>query len=282
MNEITNCRRRIEILEKDKNSAKQLLVELNKKILAAEEKVNELTGSRAELTKKREEISLQLQNLRLEIVSSQKDIDALNSDIVFAKSTGNENLERKAELNQEIERIKSVILEKTELINSTNAEIEKLIANQNERSKAIEKINADREQLEKRSAEIRTIERDKTSERETSGRELARLEERKINIQKQYDDIISKLWEEYELTRREAEDCAVEIDDSKQAQRRLNELKQKIRSLGNVNVSAIEEYKEVSERYEFMSAQVNDVEKSKKEIEKLITDLTKQIGRAHV
>ena len=282
MNEITNCRRRIETLEKDKNSAKQLLVELNKKILAAEEKVNELTGSRAELTKKREEISLQLQNLRLEIVSSQKDIDALNSDIVFAKSTGNENLERKAELNQEIERIKSVILEKTELINSTNAEIEKLIANQNERSKAIEKINADRELLEKRSAEIRTIERDKTSERETSGRELARLEERKINIQKQYDDIISKLWEEYELTRREAEDCAVEIDDSKQAQRRLNELKQKIRSLGNVNVSAIEEYKEVSERYEFMSAQVNDVEKSKKEIEKLITDLTKQMKEVFV
>ena len=282
MNEITNCRRRIETLEKDKNSAKQLLVELNKKILAAEEKVNELTGSRAELTKKREEISLQLQNLRLEIVSSQKDIDALNSDIVFAKSTGNENLERKAELNQEIERIKSVILEKTELINSTNAEIEKLIANQNERSKAIEKINVDREQLEKRSAEIRTIERDKTSERETSGRELARLEERKINIQKQYDDIISKLWEEYELTRREAEDCAVEIDDSKQAQRRLNELKQKIRSLGNVNVSAIEEYKEVSERYEFMSAQVNDVEKSKKEIEKLITDLTKQMKEVFV
>ena len=282
MNEITNCRRRIETLEKDKNSAKQLLVELNKKILAAEEKVNELTGSRAELTKKREEISLQLQNLRLEIVSSQKDIDALNSDIVFAKSTGNENLERKAELNQEIERIKSVILEKTELINSTNAEIEKLIANQNERSKAIEKINADREQLEKRSAEIRTIERDKTSERETSGRELARLEERKINIQKQYDDIISKLWEEYELTRREAEECAVEIDDSKQAQRRLNELKQKIRSLGNVNVSAIEEYKEVSERYEFMSAQVNDVEKSKKEIEKLITDLTKQMKEVFV
>ena len=282
MNEITNCRRRIETLEKDKNSAKQLLVELNKKILAAEEKVNELTGSRAELTKKREEISLQLQNLRLEIVSSQKDIDALNSDIVFAKSTGNENLERKAELNQEIERIKSVILEKTELINSTNAEIEKLIADQNERSKAIEKINADREQLEKRSAEIRTIERDKTSERETSGRELARLEERKINIQKQYDDIISKLWEEYELTRREAEDCAVEIDDSKQAQRRLNELKQKIRSLGNVNVSAIEEYKEVSERYEFMSAQVNDVEKSKKEIEKLITDLTKQMKEVFV
>lgn len=124
--------------------------------------------------------------------------------------------------------------------------------------------------MKKRSAEIRTIERDKTSERETSGRELARLEERKINIQKQYDDIISKLWEEYELTRREAEDCAVEIDDSKQAQRRLNELKQKIRSLGNVNVSAIEEYKEVSERYEFMSAQVMMLKSQRKRLKSLL------------
>lgn len=52
--------------------------------------------------------------------------------------------------------------------------------------------------------------------------------------------------------------------------------------MGNVNVSAIEEYKEVSERYEFMSAQVNDVEKSKKEIEKLITDLTKQMKEVFV
>lgn len=95
MNEITNCRRRIETLEKDKNSAKQILVELNKKILAAEEKVNELTGSRAELTKKREEISFQLQNLRLEIVSSQKDIDALNSDIVLQNQQAMKTLKEK-------------------------------------------------------------------------------------------------------------------------------------------------------------------------------------------
>ncbi len=169
MNEITNCRRRIETLEKDKNSANEFLVVLNKKILAAKEKVNELTGSRTELTKKREEISLQLQNCDLKLFLRKRISMFLIRILFFANSTGNENLERKAELNQEIERIKSVILEKTEFINCTNAEIEELIANQNERSKAIEKINADREQLEKRSAEIRTIERDKTSERETSG-----------------------------------------------------------------------------------------------------------------
>ncbi len=136
--------------------------------------------------------------------------------------------------------------------------------------------------MKRRSVELRTLERDKTSEREVSGRELSRLEERKINLQNQYDNIISKLWEEYELTKREAEEQAIEIPDSNAAQKRLNELKQKIKNLGNVNVSAIEEYKEVSERFEFMSTQVNDVEKSKREIERLITDLTKQMKEVFV
>ena len=62
----------------------------------------------------------------------------------------------------------------------------------------------------------------------------------------------------------------------------MSELKQRIKSLGTVNVSAIEEYKEVSERYEFMSVQVADVEKSKKEIENLITTLTKQMKEVFV
>lgn len=121
---------------------------------------------------------MQLQNLRLEIVSSQKDIDALNSDIVFAKSTGNENLERKAELNQEIERIKSVILEKTELINSTNAEIEKLIANQNERSKAIEKSMLTENSLKNAvpKSELLSVIKHQSVKPPA---ELARLEERK-------------------------------------------------------------------------------------------------------
>ena len=55
------------------------------------------------------------------------------------------------------------------------------------------------------------------------------------------------------------------------------ELKQKIKSLGTVNLSAIEEYKEVSERYTFMSEQLGDVEKSKAELLKLISELTKQM-----
>ena len=281
-NEIKECKSRIEKLKESGAQAKKQLAELNSKIAKAEEKVNAVTGNRAELTQKREELTTLLQNIRLEIVTAQKDIDALNSEIVFAQNTGSDHEDKKAELLKQIETINDSVNETQNRIKSLNTEI---IAIENEQKalyNKIEEINTQKDTLEKRSAEIRSFERDKNAERETSGRELARLEERKINLQKQYDDIISKLWEEYELTKREAEEKAIEIEDSAKANKRLSELKQKIKGLGNVNVSAIEEYKEVSERYEFMSKQVNDVEKSKKEIERIIYDLTKQMKEVFV
>lgn len=281
-NEIKDCKNRIEKLKESGAQAKKQLAELNSKIAKAEEKVNAVTGNRAELSQKREELTTLLQNIRLEIVTAQKDIDALNSEIVFAQNTGSDHEEKKAELIKQIETINNTVADTKKRIESLNAEITAIENEQKTLYNKIEEINAQKDTLEKRSAEIRSFERDKNAERETSGRELARLEERKINLQKQYDDIIAKLWEEYELTRREAEENAVEIEDSAKANKRLNELKQKIKGLGNVNVSAIEEYKEVSERYEFMSMQVNDVEKSKKEIERLINDLTKQMKEVFV
>ncbi len=275
--ETADCLDRIEGLKRSREQARVRLMELNIKIAEAEEKVNAVTGSRAELTQKREELTSVLQNIRLEIVTAQKDIDALNAEIVNAKNSGTDNTERKRELLSQIAQTERAVEEKTEEIAALRRLIEEAKQTQERHRQQIEALNAQRELLEKRSVDIRLIERDKSSERENAGRELARLEERKINLQKDYDNIISKLWEEYELTRREAEKTAIEIEDSAKAQKRLTSLKQSIKALGNVNVSAIEEYKEVSERYEFMSVQVSDVEKSKSEIERLITTLTKQM-----
>ena len=280
--EVEECQKKIEILKKSREQARERLSELNIKIAQAEQHVNDVTGSSAELTKSREELSSLLQNIRLEIVTAQKDIDVLNSEIVYARNTGTNNDERKSELFNQIHSVESVINEISGRIESYKNDVTSL---ENTRSSVADKINSLTQQkdlLEKRSIEMRESERNKTNERETSGRELARLEERKLNIQKEYDNIISKLWEEYELTKREAEQTAIEIEDAPKAQRRLNELKKSIKNLGSVNVSAIEEYKEVSERYQFMSAQVNDVEKSKKEITSLITNLTKQMKEVFV
>ena len=65
---------------------------------------------------------------------------------------------------------------------------------------------------------LRERERETTAQRENVGRELARLQERSDSLQKEYDQIISKLWEEYELTRREAEEEARPIEDLAAAQ----------------------------------------------------------------
>ncbi len=279
ISEFTN---KIQVLTEDRKNAGELLLQFNRRISEAEEKVNSITGSRAKMIEQREEIADKLQNVRLEIVTAQKDIDALNSEILFAENSSNNFDERQKELNNQIEDYKTKNAEIQSRIAVIEAEIKEMSEKIEMYNLSISNINSDKEKFEKRNAELRAAERDKTSEREISGRELSRLEERKINLQKQYDDIISKLWEEYELTKREAEENAIEIPDSAVAQKRLNELKQKIKNLGSVNVSAIEEYKEVSERYEFMSAQVNDVEKSKREIEHLITDLTKQMKEVFI
>ena len=280
--EINSCLDRIEQLKLSRAKAREKLTELNQKIASAEENVNKVTGSRTQLTEQREKLSAQLQNIRLEIVRAQKDIDALNSEIVFAKNTGADNLEKQAELNSQIETLQESIRSAETEIERLNGAVANIESTQQSLRQQIEALNQKREQLEKRSTDIRSIERSKASEREHSGQELARLEERKINIEKDYNNIISKLWEEYELTKREAEKIAVPVAEPQKAQRRLTELKQSIKSLGSVNVSAIEEYKEVSERYEFMSVQVADIEKSKKEIESLISSLTKQMKEVFV
>jgi chromosome segregation protein len=76
------------------------------------------------------------------------------------------------------------------------------------------------------------------------------------------------------MTFSEAENFATPVEDIHSAQRELAELKSKIKSLGHVNVSAIDEYREVSERYAFMSEQLTDTQKSKADLEKVIRELT--------
>lgn len=280
--EYSACENKIASFLQSKNEASEKLVEISSKISEAESEIDSISGDRAVLSEKREQLSEQLQNLRLEIVTYEKDIDALKSEIDSAKALGENQQQRKETAQSEIDRINKRSVETTKLISDLESETNAISAKIDKCKEKINEINEIKTQLEKQTIQLRHQERDKTSERENIGRELARLEERKISLQKQYDDIIAKLWEEYELTRREAEEISIKIDDIKSAQKRLNELKQKIKSLGSVNVSAIEEYKEVSERYEFLSAQVKDVEKSKNEIERLITDLTKQMKEVFV
>ncbi len=259
------------------SKAETELARIEKEIKTAQEKIETLSGTMEQQGEKRESLTAELQDIKLETVALNKDIEALRSEIASAELSGSDQDSKKAEILSEIEKVKKMNKETENTIFSFKNNETKLrrdVAYNNER---ITDLSAERAKLEKRNAELRKLEREKSSEKENIGQELARLEERKNNLNKQYEDIIRKLWDEYELTPRQAKETAVKIENISAAQKRLSELKSKIKALGSVNVAAIDEYKEVSERYEFMKAQVGDVEKSKKEIISLIGDLTKQM-----
>lgn len=276
------CASKISESKAARKLAQKDLVRYNAEIEDAEMKIKALSGTRDEMVQRREAFADKLQELRLDILSCEKDIDTMKAEIETARLSGDNHRTRIGELQTEkeiIEHNNSEIENKIAELNQSITALEDKVAASN---RMIEELNAERSELEKRSVELRKLERDKSSERELASNELSRLEVRKDNQQKEFDSIISKLWEEYELTRREAEEQAIEIENLTQARSRLSTLKQQIKSLGSVNVAAIEEYKEVSERYTFMKAQVDDVEKSKKEIENLISGLTKQMKEVFV
>ena len=253
-----------------------------KEIAEKEEKIRSLTGSKDELIRRREKLTEELQDVKLRIMTAQKDISLVETEIETAE-TQQKNAAEKIRLS--IEESESLAQNNVQLLSQAQTLDDEALAlsKQSEKCRSeIMTLTNERIGIDMRSAELRKEEKQALSEKEKIGGELARLNERRISLQSSYDETVKKLWDEYELGIREARQCAAEISDPAKSQRRLNELKQKIRSLGNVNVSAIEEYKEVSERYTFMSGQLSDVEKSKSQLLKLIGDLTKQMREIFV
>jgi len=260
------------------------LLELNKrcdevscKINEIEEQIEAVSGDRSYLTKERESLSARYQELKLDVVARENKISAANDSIIDIENRRKDYFGRLDSMKAEREEL----FEKNNVLTIQAQELEQKAQSLREQSKAngeqCENIRQEKISLEQKSSDLRRAEREKSSERENIVREAVRLEERKVSVQKQYDDIVKKLWDEYELTRSEAENQAADIENINAAQRRVAELKNKIRALGNVNIGAIEEYAEVSERFEFMSVQVGDVERSKVELLKMISDFTGQM-----
>ena len=82
------------------------------------------------------------------------------------------------------------------------------------------------------------------------------------------------MWSEYEMTLNQAKELKKEeLSSLPEIRRQIDALKEQIKSLGNINVNAIEDYREVSERYEFMRAQHEDLVNAQAELEKIIEEL---------
>jgi chromosome segregation protein len=268
---------RLSELSAQKNRAEEAIAGFTSSMEELQAKLSEINGSRDEQNRKSDEIAGRMQEIRMGILALEKDRDSLLTAVEELKKRKEDHAGRAEELRNEIQAVEAATALLGVRIDSLKKEAEALRKEAKEKTASIDELNRRRMELEKETADLRLKQREVSDRREKAGHELARLEERRDNLQKEYDSIISRLWEEYELTRREAEEVGTKIEDPPKAQRRLAELKNKIRALGPVNPGSVEEYKEVKERYDFLKTQIEDVEKSREELRGMIGDLTRQM-----
>lgn len=279
---VENAKRYAEkIKENDKNTAEaeENLRKCEEEIAELEKLAADSEEMRSEIRGKRETLSEKLSEMKLYQLERSKDKDALLAEIKQLEEQFSALGDNSARLAVALEEQKKIISEKEKLIEERKSSLENAAGAVSDINTKISEEQSARREMEQKSNEGRLKIRSLGDEKEKFSREMTRLEERQTAVQNNYDGIISDMQEQYGMYLSEARETAAPVDDLLTVQRDLNDVKQKIRGLGNVNVAAIEEYKEVSERYTFMRGQLDDVETSKRELEQLIEELTDNMRR---
>ena len=280
--ELSGSEEKTSLLRTNIENADKLIVKLDTDKLEIEKKISELTGGRENLSAEREKITSSITEIKLKIIETQKDVEGLLASAAAIELGDLEKTERVSLIKEEISLLVAKNEEIKENIGQLNVDITTLRSACAEFEKEIESFSLRRDELDRSSTELRAGEKELTLQREKLSGELARLSERRESMVRECDDVIRQLFDEYQLTKTEAEATGIKIENPTEAKKSLAEIKSKIRSLGNVNVSAIEEYKEVNERYTFLKEQVADVEKARDELHKLIDQLTQQMKELFV
>ena len=214
---------------------------------------------------------------RLEQVTRQKDAELAYSQIAALEQRARDAAARRASLEESVAALAArsdACRAEIADIRQTRADSQTTIA-----QKEAEIREATQKRLTRQQAETETLARARTAadSREEMSREMARLAERKAAAESEYDQTVAKLWDEYQLSVSQAEALCVEFDSLPALRAQVADLRGKIRALGSVNVSAIEEYKEVKARYDALVTQVTDVEESRNELSRMISKLSAQM-----
>ena len=267
-------------LEKQKEEAVStkgdLQVEINK-IVEQNEELSKIITEFAELNKDDQkyidDLNFDITNLKISVSSfdeSEASIQEIQERINQELENAHTSIENK---NTQIEQIKKDNEELEKSIQETLQKIEEVKESVNSSSSKIEELKKERaqksEKLSKQEDEITA----KFKVIEDLKGQLVKLDVKKTKIEEDINGIINKMWEEYELTPNNTEQYQ-KPENVALTQRRVNSLRTEIRELGSVNVDSIEEYKNLKDRYDFMSEQRLDLENTMSKLRKVISDMT--------
>ncbi|MBR3421251.1 MAG: chromosome segregation protein SMC [Ruminococcus sp.] len=276
---LTESEQRIAAAKQTIADSEKSLAETDKLIKDAEEKLAQGQDSREKLRMERAELSQKLSDMKIHGIEIEKDIQAQQDEIKRVDEQLAELGQGSRHFEEEIERQNKLIETKRSDIDKLKNELDNMKSNSDTYLADIARYQSIHTEQNKLVNEIQNGMKGLNEAKEKLSGEVTRLEERRESVERDSDYIIGQLREVYQLNRSEAVELAEKLEDVTAAQAELTTIKNKIRALGSVNVAAIEEYKEVSERYEFLSGQLADVQKSKNELEKIIADLTEEMCR---
>ena len=227
----------------------------------------------------------------------QKEIDILNEDVVNLKvslSSFDETVssidEMKEKIEEDISNFNGSIEKKKAEIEAIKTQIEGFNAEIVETRETIENssktkedfetnTNALKEEKSKYEQDLEQIDTGIVTTLNTLNsikEERAKVESKKIKFEMELTNLKNKMWEDYELTIASSRPLIPEGEDIniKQTEKQANKLRKDIKDLGEVNISAIEEYQKTKERYDFIMNQKTDLEETKKKLENLIDNMT--------
>lgn len=221
--------------------------------------------------------------------------DSISAGITETMVALNSLLENAKNIKENIERVESEIAAMNELVVNKREEkarnikdIENHKAYIQEMEKRIESISASKAgSLDEEQKIHAFLEKDEALVEEVNARikdaeagilmlreEKNRLEIRRAKAEIEIENIQNRMWDEYEITYSLAEKYRKNIGSTAQAQKRANEIKEEIKQLGAVNVAAIDDYVKTKERYEFLSAQRDDLESTEEKLKRIIGEIT--------
>ncbi len=242
--------------------------------------VEEMSARLEEAKAVREVSARQLEEIRLEAAALKQKVDFVE-----------ENIRRVEQEIRRLERERAQLEAGTgdsgRVIDAKRQEIQRLRQQIQEAVERRESLGQEAEGLEKRKGQMAMEQKGLFQRREElAGRisrldkELFRLQSQKEKLDEKLDSLVNYMWNEYEMTFTTAEPLRDPgLTAVSEIRKEIEGLKNEIRALGNVNVNAIEDYKEVSQRYEFMKTQHGDLVEAEQTLLQIIDELDKGMRR---
>ena len=248
-----------------------------KKIDEENESINEIVTEFASTNKENQkyidDLNFDITNLKISVSSfdeSQNSIDEMVERISLDIANNEASIKNKLELresllksNEElkirIEEINVEIQKLNEEVQGSGAKVEEL---KQERNSKNEKLNKTEEDITEQLKNIEDIKN-----------QVSKLEVKKSKLEVELEQIVNKMWEDYELTPSNATEYK-KPENVAEVQKKVNVLRNDIKELGSINIDSIKEYKELKERYDFMCEQRLDLETSSSKLNKVIAEIT--------